>query len=870
MHTLASVTNNHTQYQDDERKRRYDILKSLSVQDYNAAKERNRDRIPRTCEWFASHQRFRTWKDSASSSMLLVSADPGCGKSVLAKHLVNTVLPTTDTRTTCYFFFKDDFEDQKPARNALSCILHQLLVTRKQVFSDEILERFETSSQSMSSLHYLWDTLVAAANSQHAGEVVCILDAFDECKTEDQGPFARILRQFYAKSSSKASLKFLITSRPYTSILQGFQTPDGAKNTIIHLRGDDDEEVAKISREIDIFIDAEIEHVPDLSPEKQQLLLQAIRRVPNRTYLWVHLTLDWIKKEVGIRNSDINDIASHLPQKVDDAYEKILSRIPDSKRAEAEKLLHIIVAAARPLTLQEIDEAIAVEQHHRSHTELNLRGDYIDKYVRDICGLFVTIIDSRIYLLHQTAKEFLQPKDKGTATPDNLYQNNRKWKHSLQPQKSEGVLFQICAAYLLLSELRVSVPFEDVGMDSHNDSDEYVDEYVNKYVDKYVRKYPFLEYASTNWALHHRASDRQDISTPHSLICPDSKEVADVSTANLLWFRVHWSKKDSRCPVFFTPLMAAAYFGLESSVKLLLKVDKQQTRCASEPYDRTALSWASENGFDRIVRLLIPHPTRYRLKAALSLSSDSTVSGQDKDGMTPLHYAALNGHGKIVDLLVKAGANSNVGDRIGGTPLSYAFISQRHDIFQKLRKRTSEEDVRNTLADLLLSAVRRDNKSVVRQVLALETNNVTPNNVNLLSIAKSAEMLQLLIDAGADMEATDIKGNTSLHEAVFFERTKAVRVLLDKGADVKAVNKNGDTPLHIAASRWEAESTRALLDKGADVNAVNEDGDTPLHKAAVRENTEIVRALLDKGADMNAVNKAGETPKSILESRGLS
>ncbi|KAM0473921.1 hypothetical protein ACHAPX_007969 [Trichoderma viride] len=38
---------------------------------------------------------------------------PGCGKSVLAKHLIDSVLPSTASRTTCYFFFKDDFEDQK-------------------------------------------------------------------------------------------------------------------------------------------------------------------------------------------------------------------------------------------------------------------------------------------------------------------------------------------------------------------------------------------------------------------------------------------------------------------------------------------------------------------------------------------------------------------------------------------------------------------------------------------------------------------------------------------------------------------------------------------------------------------------------------
>jgi len=43
--------------------------------------------------------------------MLWVSADPGCGKSVFAKYLVDSILTITESRIICYFFFKDDFED---------------------------------------------------------------------------------------------------------------------------------------------------------------------------------------------------------------------------------------------------------------------------------------------------------------------------------------------------------------------------------------------------------------------------------------------------------------------------------------------------------------------------------------------------------------------------------------------------------------------------------------------------------------------------------------------------------------------------------------------------------------------------------------
>ncbi|KAM5342918.1 hypothetical protein ACJ41O_013884 [Fusarium nematophilum] len=81
--------------------------------------------------------------------MLWVSANPGCGKSVLAKYLVDSKLQTTEPRTTCYFFFKDDFEDQRSATSALSCILHQLFIQREDLFSNKIVKRLEAYKEHL-------------------------------------------------------------------------------------------------------------------------------------------------------------------------------------------------------------------------------------------------------------------------------------------------------------------------------------------------------------------------------------------------------------------------------------------------------------------------------------------------------------------------------------------------------------------------------------------------------------------------------------------------------------------------------------------------------------------------------------------------
>src|ERR1700744_3366770 len=178
---------------------------------------------------------------------------------------------------------------------------------------------------------------------------------------------------------------------------------------VIHLSGESDIEMKKISREIDIFIKARVHNIGGqlkLRNDEQELLLQELMRVLNRTYLWVHLTLDLIESDIDIDKTGIVKATSHLPKTVDEAYERILSRSRNFE--EAKILLHIIVAPERPLALKEMRVALALKENRRSYGDLDLRSEErFRENVRDLCGLFVTIIDLKIYLLHQTAKEFL-------------------------------------------------------------------------------------------------------------------------------------------------------------------------------------------------------------------------------------------------------------------------------------------------------------------------------------------------------------------------------------------------------------------------------------------------------------------------------
>jgi len=120
------------------------------------------------------------------------------------------------------------------------------------------------------------------------------------------------------------------------------------------------------------------------------------------------------------------------------------------------------------------------------------------------------------------------------------------------------------------------------------------------------------------------------------------------------------------------------------------------------------------------------------------------------------------------------------------------------------------------------------------------------------SHAGSTDIVSLLLDKGADVNAQDADGYTALSIASRNGHTEVVKLLLDKGADVNVQDADGDTALIWASRNGHTEVVKLLLDKGADINAKDKYGDTALILASRKGHTEIVKVLLNAGADINA------------------
>ncbi|KAG9814542.1 purine and uridine phosphorylase, partial [Aureobasidium melanogenum] len=305
----------------------------------------------------------------------------------------------------------------------------------------------------------LWRILLAATSGATARNTICVLDALDECRDRDRSDLIAKLARFHADATSQGArqswLKFIVTSRPYDDIQRGFQQIPPSLPSI-RLRGEqrNDQIHEEINRVIHVRVSQLAEEL-GLRESTSVRIEQTLLAMKHRTYLWLHLAIDDIRKTLQGSFRPDDEAIESVPSSVEGAYEKILARVAPEQHQKVKLILQIIVGARRPLAVGEMALALglATSEQHRTRAEAQIDPDHLGKQLRHWCGLFVFVNHSRIYLMHQTAREFL------VARQDNEHSRSfarNTWRHCVQQVEMEQAMTTICIRCLKLEDRGVS------------------------------------------------------------------------------------------------------------------------------------------------------------------------------------------------------------------------------------------------------------------------------------------------------------------------------------------------------------------------------------------------------------------------------
>ena len=889
-----------------EREEVRSLLRALRAKNpYQDQLERTATRQPGTCNWFLKHRSFQTWRQDASSRLLWVSANPGCGKSVLSKCLVEEKLATMDPQhaTICYFFFKDVSPDSRSITKALSAILHQLF-TRIPSLVEYAVSAFDENGFEISSMFSaMWDILENAAADLRAGEIVCVLDALDECEEAQQITLIEKLKAFHSKARDsgvrKQKLRFLLTSRPYRNIRIQFHSLIRQFPTI-HLSGDDESDLIK--EEIDLVIQSEVSAIASercFDTETEEYLLKQLLNIENRTYLWLHLILDQIRNSDNAGNKKaIRKEIQTIPHSVSTAYEAILAKTKD--RPLATKLLHVIVGAETALTLEELNVAMSIEDESRSYKDLGLESvTAFEIRVKSICGLFIYTDRSEVFLIHQTAKDFLRWNQDVSKPPAGM------WQHSMNPEESHSLLAGICVSLLMFDEFQTD-PLSTEGLDCHVSTVQ---------LEQYCISHVLLKYAARWWTEHLRSSPLEQ----QIALLQKTAHLCSVQSRRCwTWLCVKRFAEDGYQPSGFTDLILVCDLGLVALVKHVLS--KGADLNARDKEGATALHRAVDQGNVEIVRVLLENgadieagdwnrPWRMEIDENGSEREVKVISGR------PLMLATINEDHAMMRELLAAGADvearSNIKKRQGESALHFAtgFFGDESTM-RILLDWGADANARVEDYGLLEFAVWQDDAAKAGLLLAYGADPEADMISNVDSTTKfpihsavrendrgedskrtsttssgrpgssrdDDSFFGSDLDSANEVERRNLRGRE--HDAVKVVSERATAILGDKiqightfngklpprlileecGRTFLAIPKK--TVFHFAVIRGIEDIIRLFLQHGASKKPISVAPSEPtaLHLAVLVSSNKVVKMLLDQTINVSPKDHRGRTP----------
>ena len=915
---------NERRQRDRDEDERAEIISWLSPFSFRAKEEELfKECFNETGDWLLQDQRFRFWAEEGHLWYLECIGKPMVGKTVLSSILIHYLRSRMEAPLILSLYLEYKAATVQTIPNLMMSLLKQIFQHDERPIPDE-LKRLYKKVKGLELTPTSYDNHVRKilmSELDRYDQFYVVVDGFDELQLRDR--LRRELRKLHPGKSSllfmtrgkidnddkvvvcdrcneqdvKIYLKCRICnsgdydlcldcqrkglwcddpthelSNPYVRSQIEVRIPDqDIERYVRHEIGVEMTDIDPIPMD-ERFMGAD---PPDMTrfqglcqsdPTLPERIVSTIVEKADGRFLFARLYLDLLRKALNPKM--MRKILANFPEDINDIYKESMHRIEKQDKEDrfrALKILGLITRVRRPLSMKELQHALAAMEFGDDDEEL-AEKDIVDATTRVnlileiTSGLVITEDNGHskdVKLVHRSLEEYLQTEESQLA-----------WF-----PKADLEIARACLQYL-----SICIPHGARG-------DEY---WVSK-----TNEYPFLRYASQYWGDH--VHDAKHVMGSDSALQTMVMQLINDSQRMNACMQVAWATNlgghdtwDVRRQV--NRLHVCAWYGLSSTIAAL-EPDKSTVDVIEPKYGQTPLMYACRRGHSDTVRQLLElgaslrkvstkgrtamfeavlhqhdevvevlaeleppdldinavNPKEFH-RTALMLAARSgwieivytllrypgvNINLQDVNGMTALYLAAKYDHPQIVESLLEAGASVDIGDyKVGRSALRVAAERNHIEIVDKLLEYRAQIDMKDFLGGTpILHAVQQG----------------------------AEDTFNRMMEVGGYLQVVDEDGQSLLHIASEYDRFSIAHKLIEEGLDPNIRDNCERTPLHIASQHGKATTLSLLLEKNADLNLKDQYGRTPKFVAWQYGQSQI-RSLLEKFEKDQLARRPQELP----------
>ncbi|KAL6789029.1 NACHT domain-containing protein [Trichoderma sp. SZMC 28012] len=360
--------------------------------------------------WILEHSDFQQWRDDEQSRLLWIKGDPGKGKTMLLCGIVNELAPHTKLKdeksnTLLSYCFCQAADERINSATAVLRGLIYLIVEQQPPLISHITKKYKyggaTIFKDVNAWFALSEIFSDILEDKRLEQAYVIIDALDECVND----LPKLLDFINTKSTISPRIKWIVSSRNWSDIEERLDSAAQQRKLCLELN----------EKSISTAVNAYISHQVDRLAQKRKYNAKTKHAVhhhlssnSNDTFLWVALVCQNLEK-ISLQNTLL--MLNEFPPGLDALYERMIEQIYHLEDIRdilfCCRMLATLMLVYRPVTLAELgcliespNDAVAVAESIREAIGL--------------CGSFLTIRDNQVYLIHQSAKDYLSNNELST------------------------------------------------------------------------------------------------------------------------------------------------------------------------------------------------------------------------------------------------------------------------------------------------------------------------------------------------------------------------------------------------------------------------------------------------------------------------